>query len=42
MVSLLSLVLHYFLDVGSAKAALEFCIEDFFICSVVAIRECHS
>lgn len=42
MVSFMSLVLHYFLDAGFAKAALQFYIHDFFLCSVMAIKECHS
>ena len=42
MVSLLSLSLCYFFDVGFAKAALQFCVQDFFTCSVTAIKECHS
>lgn len=40
--SFLSLALRYFLDVGFAKAALQFYVQDFFLCGVVAIKECHS
>lgn len=42
MVSFLSLSLLYFLDIGFAKTALQFYIQDFFICNVMAIKECHS